>query len=115
MNTLDLVILIIACILLILILTVSIILLVKKGWLNDITIVLNSAIKEAEQKFPTKEGWDAKQREENGKRKQEYVLNAVQEWCNQKSAWMGFLYKAFHYAVVSLIDTIIKHYNILSR
>lgn len=106
METWNWIILIVACILVVGILICGIVFLAKKGWMKEIKNILEKAIKEAEEKFPESG---------SGRKKKEYVINAVEEWCKKKSFWMGLLFKAFKAALCGLINTIVSNYNVIAK
>lgn len=106
MNTWNLIILVAACVLFTVTMAAIIVLLVKKGWINDIKEVLETSIKEAEIAFPEPN---------SGEKKKEYVMNAIQTWCNNKSVWASFLFKGFKKVASGLINTIISNYNLIAK
>lgn len=72
---------------------------IKNKWLGSIIETINNAIKEAEESKKT------------GKEKKEYVMQKVKEKCDE----LKIPYTLIFSLVSKLIDTIIKHYNIMIK
>ena len=71
----------------------------KNKWISGISETVNKAIKEAENSKKT------------GEEKKAYVLEKVKEKCVE----LKIPYKLLFGLVSKLIDTIVKHYNVISK
>lgn len=72
---------------------------IKNGWVEKITLTINEAIKYAEKNI------------EGGKVKKEYVMQKVEEKCEE----LGIPYTMIKNLVGKLIDKIISNYNIIKK
>lgn len=85
----------------VIIVIVCIVMAIKNKWVSKLYDCLKESIKEAEQNFGTGEG----------EKKKEYVLNKIKEKCAELGIPWEFVYKTISKA----IETIIEHYNILTK
>ena len=75
---------------------------VKNGWIKKLTNTIEMAIKDAERKYPD---------QGSGKQKLEYVMNCVEDKCVE----LGIPYSLLKSLIEKIINTIIAHYNVISK
>ena len=75
---------------------------VKNGWVKKLTNTIEKAIKDAEKKYPD---------QGSGKQKFEYVMNCVEDKCVE----LGIPYSLLKSLIEKIINTIIAHYNVISK
>ncbi len=72
---------------------------IKNGWVSSILNTINQAIKEAETSGKT------------GPEKKAYVLEQVEKVCDE----LKIPYKIIEKLVSKLIDTVVSHYNVITK
>ena len=75
---------------------------VKNGWIKKLANTIEKAIKDAEKKYPD---------QGSGKQKLEYVMDCVEDEC----AELGIPYSLLESLIKKIINTIIAHYNVISK
>lgn len=75
---------------------------IKNGWFNKILSTIQTAIKEAEEKYS-----------ESGKgiEKKQYVMNKVSSKCEE----LGVPFKLLYKLISNFIDTVIQNYNTVKK
>lgn len=102
MSLQDWVFFVVSCVLLVGIVAFLVVLAVKNKWVKEVYSTVVVAIKEAEEKFPE---------HGSGELKKEYVLNAVEKKCYE----LNIPYAILKLVITKLIDTIVKHYNVIAK
>ena len=75
---------------------------IKNGWVKKLTNTIEKAIKDAEKKYPD---------QGSGKQKLEYVMDCVEDECVE----LGIPYSLLRSLIEKMINTIIAHYNVISK
>lgn len=101
MTTLEIIQLIVIAVVVLALVIYVIVAGVKNKWFSKLAETIKVAIAEAEQKWP----------EGHGDEKKQYVIEAVKAKCKE----LGIPYEVLYKLVNKLIDTIVEHYNVISK